>query len=127
MLPQVAATAAMEDELEVAAPARRGPVRSALAVLLTILAVLTLWSALLAPNQTDDLTLERFLRLPLEVIVVLALALVLPKTARRALAWVLGPVIGLLLLVKLLDMGFFLGFDRPFNPVDDWSNAGIGI
>ncbi len=110
-----------------AAPVHRGPVRTALAVVLTILAVVILWFALLAPNHTEQLTLERFARLPLEVIVVLALALVLPRTARRVMAWILGPVIGLLLLVKFLDMGFFLGFDRPFNPVDDWSYASIGI
>ena len=24
-------------------------------------------------------------------------------------------------------MGFFAAFDRPFDPVDDWSYAGIGI
>ena len=38
-----------------------------------------------------------------------------------------GPLLGLLLLVKILDIGFFTAFDRPFNPVDDWSYAGIGI
>jgi hypothetical protein len=36
-------------------------------------------------------------------------------------------VLGLLVLVKLLDLGFFVAFDRPFNPVDDWSYAPIGI
>jgi hypothetical protein len=30
-------------------------------------------------------------------------------------------------LVKVLDMGFFTAFDRPFNPVDDWSYAGRGV
>jgi hypothetical protein len=32
-----------------------------------------------------------------------------------------------LVLVKLLDIGFFVAFDRPFNPVDDWSYASIGV
>ena len=50
-----------------------------------------------------------------------------PATARRILAWVVGPVLGLLVLVKLLDFGFFTAFDRPFNPVDDWSYTSIGI
>ena len=31
------------------------------------------------------------------------------------------------MLVKVLDIGFFTAFDRPFNPVDDLSYAGIGI
>ena len=30
-------------------------------------------------------------------------------------------------LVKVLDMGLFTAFDRPFDPVDDWSYTGIGI
>jgi hypothetical protein len=29
--------------------------------------------------------------------------------------------------VKLLDVGFFTAFDRPFNPVEDWGYASIGI
>ena len=39
----------------------------------------------------------------------------------------IGPALGLLVVVKLLDLGFFIAFDRPFNPVDDWSYASIGI
>ncbi len=109
------------------APVRRGPVRTGLTVVLSILAVVVLWVALLAPNRTGSLSPSTFARLPLEVIVILALALILPTRSRRAMAWIVGPVIGVLLLVKLLDMGFFAGFDRPFNPVDDWSYAGIGI
>ena len=43
------------------------------------------------------------------------------------LAVVVGAVLSVLVLVKVLDMGFFTAFDRPFDPVDDWSYAGIGI
>ena len=57
----------------------------------------------------------------------IALALVLPGTARRLLVWVVGPLLGLLVLAKLLDLGFFTAFDRPFNPVDDWSYAALGV
>jgi hypothetical protein len=32
-----------------------------------------------------------------------------------------------LVVVKLLDVGFFTAFDRPFKPVDDSSYVGIGI
>ena len=39
----------------------------------------------------------------------------------------IGPALGLLIVVKLLDLGFFTAFDRPFNPVEDWSYASIGI
>ena len=68
-----------------------------------------------------------FVRVPLEGIVVIALALVLPGTGRRLLAWVVGPALGLLVIVKLLDFGFFTAFDRPFNPIDDWRYTSIGI
>ena len=95
--------------------------------MLTILAILLVWVALVAPNQPSRLTASAFLRIPLEGLVVIALALVLPAAARRPLAWVVGPALGLLVLVKILDFGFFTTFDRPFDPVGDWSYAGIGI
>jgi hypothetical protein len=66
-------------------------------------------------------------RLPLEGILVIALALALPTTGRRVLAWVVGPVLGLLLIVKVLDLGLYTAFDRPFDPIADWRYTGIGI
>ena len=86
-----------------------------------------MWAALVAPNQLGRLTPGAFVRIPLEGLVVIALALVLPTTTRRLLACVLGPVLGLLVIVKILDMGFFEAFDRPFNPIADGSYTGIGI
>jgi phosphatidylglycerophosphate synthase len=109
-----------------AAPSR-GRVRTSIAVVLTILALLVVWVALVAPNQLGRLTPSAFARLPLEGLVVIALALVLPATPRRLLACVVGPVLGLLVIVKILDMGFFEAFDRPFDPVADGSYTGIGI
>jgi phosphatidylglycerophosphate synthase len=106
---------------------RRGRVRTSIAVVLTILAALLVWGALVAPDHPSRLTPSTFVRLPLEGIVVISLALALPATARRVLAWVVGPALGLLVIVKLLDIGFFATFDRPFDPVADWSYAGIGI
>jgi phosphatidylglycerophosphate synthase len=94
---------------------------------LTILALLLVWAALVAPNQPSHLTPSAFARLPLEGVVVIALALVLPVTSRRLLAWVVGPALGLLVMVKILDIGFFATFDRPFDPGEDWKYAGIGI
>ena len=85
------------------------------------------WVALVAPDQLGRLTPGAFVRLPLEGLVVIALALVLPPTGRRFLACVVGPVLGLLVIVKVLDMGFFEAFDRPFDPVADGSYTGIGI
>jgi phosphatidylglycerophosphate synthase len=97
------------------------------AVVLTMLALVLVWVALVAPNRPWLLTPAAFVRLPLEGIVVLTLAVVLPTRARRIVPWIVGPALGVLVVVKLLDLGFFIAFDRPFNPVDDWSYASIGI
>jgi len=97
------------------------------AVVLTVLALVVFWIALVAPTQPWRLTPGAFARLPLEGIVVVAVAAVLPARARRFVPWVIGPLLGALVLVKLLDIGFFIAFDRPFNPVDDWSYGPIAI
>ena len=97
------------------------------AVVLTALALALVWVALVAPTRPWLLTPGAFVRLPLEGIVVVVLAVVLPTGARRLLPWVMGPVLGLLVLVKLLDLAFFIAFDRPFNPVDDRSYASLGM
>ncbi|HVV57807.1 MAG TPA: CDP-alcohol phosphatidyltransferase family protein [Gaiellaceae bacterium] len=97
------------------------------AFVLTVLALAVVWAALVAPIQPWRLTPGSFVRLPLEGIAVVVLAAVLPARVRRLVPWVVGPALGLVVLVKLLDIGFFIAFDRPFNPVNDWSYASIGI
>jgi hypothetical protein len=93
----------------------------------TLLAFVVVWAALVTPTKPWLLTPAEFLRLPLEGIVVVALAVVLPSRVRRILPWVVGPALGVLVLLKILDIGFFVAFDRPFNPVDDWSFFSFGI
>jgi phosphatidylglycerophosphate synthase len=107
--------------------ATRGRVRTSIAAGLTIGAILLVWAALVAPDHPSRLTPSAFVRLPLEGIVVVALALALPTTGRRVLAWVVGPALGLLVIVKVLDMGLYTVFDRPFDPIADWRYTGIGI
>ncbi|HEV8451090.1 MAG TPA: CDP-alcohol phosphatidyltransferase family protein [Gaiellales bacterium] len=107
--------------------AGRGRVRVAVSAVITVLAFLLVWAALVAPDEPGRFTPGAFVKLPLEGVIVIALALALPAPARRLLAWVVGPAIGLLIVVKVLDFGFFTAFDRPFNPGDDWSYTHIGI
>lgn len=104
-----------------------GSVRAGLAVALTVLALLLVWSAFVAPNHPRDLNLGTFARVPLELLVVVAVGALLPAMPRRVLAVVVGALLSLTLLVKLLDIGFFTAFDRPFRPLDDTSYLGIGI
>jgi phosphatidylglycerophosphate synthase len=105
----------------------RGPLRTGIAVALTVLALLLVWAALVAPNQPSQLTVGAFARLPLELFVVVALAVLLPAIPRRVMAVIGGAVLAVLLVVKVLDMGFITAFDRPFDPVSDSSYVGIGI
>jgi phosphatidylglycerophosphate synthase len=93
---------------------------------LTILALLFVWFALVAPNEPIALEPGAFLRLPLEGLVLIAAAALLPAKGRRVLVWVVGPLLALLVLLKLLDITFFTAFDRPFDPYQDLSYAGIG-
>jgi phosphatidylglycerophosphate synthase len=108
-------------------PPRRERLRTGIAVALTVLALLLVWAALVAPNQPRHLNLGAFARLPIELLVVVAVAALLPATPRRVLAAVAGAVLSVLVLVKVLDIGFFTAFDRPFQPLDDSGYVGIGI
>ena len=95
---------------------RRGPLPRGIATALTVLAVLLVWVALVAPDQPSRFTLDAFVRLPVELLVVAAVAAVAPATPRRVLAVVVGAVLGALVLVKVLNMGFYTAFDRPSSP-----------
>jgi phosphoglycerol transferase MdoB-like AlkP superfamily enzyme len=106
---------------------RRGPVRTGVATALTILAVLIVWAALVAPNQPQTVTLIAFFRIPLEGLVLIALAAVLPTIPRRVVAGLVGPVLALLVILKILDVVFFTLFARPFSIIGDAGEAGIGI
>jgi phosphatidylglycerophosphate synthase len=110
-----------------AAPVERGPLRVGVGVALTVVALLLVWVALVAPNQPSHLTFSAFVRIPLELLVVIGLAVLLPAAPRRVLVVIVGVVLSALVVVKVLDMGFFTAFDRPFKPVDDSSYVGIGI
>jgi phosphatidylglycerophosphate synthase len=105
----------------------RAPLPAGVAVALTILALLLVWGALVAPDLPGRLTLGEFARLPVELLVVIALGALLPRAPRRVLAVVAGLLLALLAIVKVLDIGFITAFDRPFDPVSDSSYVGIGI
>jgi hypothetical protein len=101
-----------------------GRVPAAAGAALTVLAGLLVWGALVVPNQPVALVPSAFVRLPLEGLVLIAVAVLLPPTGRRVLAWVIGPALGLVVVLKILDVGFFGAFDRPFDPYQDVGYAG---
>jgi phosphatidylglycerophosphate synthase len=116
-----------QSDLPVATRLKRGPLRTAIGVVLTVLAGVLVWAALVAPDQPQALTPAAFMRVPLEGLVLIALAIILPTTARRVLAAVLGPALALLVILKILDIAFFKAFTRPFDLIGDAGNAGVGI
>ncbi|MGY1770947.1 CDP-alcohol phosphatidyltransferase family protein [Blastococcus sp. SYSU D00813] len=85
------------------------------------------WAALVLPPRLDLLTPAAFARIPLEGLVLVAVALALPSRARRAVAAGAGVVLGVLVVVKLLDVGFTAQLGRRFDPVVDWSSFGPAI
>ena len=94
---------------------------------ITLLAAVLVWFALVVPIRIDWFVPGAFVRLPLAGLLIVALALVLPSLTRRVVAITFGLLLGLLLLLKLLDMGFFAVFARPFDMLNDWYYFAPGL
>ena len=105
-----------------------GP-RTRLAVRLTIvvLAIALVWGDLLAPDQAWQFTPAAFVRIPLEGLVLVAVALVLPPRPRRIVAAAAGILLGVLTFAKILNIAFYEFADRAFNPVYDWVSIGPAL
>jgi phosphatidylglycerophosphate synthase len=78
-------------------------------------------AALLVPNEPTALTPGAFLRIPAEGLFAVAVLLALPWRHGRVVAAVAGLVLGLLTVLKALDLGFSAVLARPFDPVTDWT------
>ncbi|HXD64581.1 MAG TPA: CDP-alcohol phosphatidyltransferase family protein [Solirubrobacteraceae bacterium] len=94
---------------------------------LTLVAVVILWAALVFPDQPSDLSFTGFLRIPLEGLALIALASVLPRIPQRIFAGVIGPLIALVVVFKVLDIGFLETFNRRLDILSDYSQVGTGI
>ncbi len=91
---------------------------------LTVLALVLVWVGLTLPNRVEDLGVAELVRLPLEALVLVALAVLLPPRWRDLLAVTFGVVLALVTVAKALDMGFFFALNRSFDPVIDWTYTG---
>ena len=107
--------------------ARRARVRKGVGVVLTVLAGVVVWVALVTPYEPKDLTLSGFLTIPLELLVLVALAAVLPRTPRRVLAVSFGLVLAVVVVLKVINYEMFTLYDRPYDPLGDTSQLGNGI
>ena len=101
--------------------------RRALRLAITVLAVVLVWGVLVAPDRALQLTPAAFARIPVEGLVLVAIALVLPPWPRRIVAAVAGILFVLLTIVKILNIAFYLEIGRPFNPVFGWADIGPAI
>src|SRR5215471_8169937 len=101
--------------------------RRAVRLTVTMLAVALVWVVLLAPDRFYQLTPAAFVRIPLEGLVLVAVALVLPAWPRRIMAAVAGILFSLLTLLKILNMAFYETIGRAFNPVLDWRDISPAI
>lgn len=107
-------------------PSRDGA-RRVLSVALTVLAVVAVWAVLVLPQTPDALSPSGFLRVPVEALVLVVLVVLLPPRWRGPTAVGFGVVLGLLLIVKVLNIGFRVVFGRDFDPVIDWAYLGPGV
>jgi len=107
-------------EFETRRPAWAAPVAD-------VVAVGVLWLALTLPSRPDRLSWTAPLTIPLELLLFLALARMLPRAWGRVLAVAGGLLLTVTFLVTLLDLGFYEGLDRPFDPLTDPGYLGSGI
>ncbi|MFP5371174.1 MAG: sulfatase-like hydrolase/transferase, partial [Actinomycetes bacterium] len=84
-------------------------------------------SVLVLPERLFRLTPAGFLRIPLEGLALVGLALLLPSRWVRVVATVAGAVLGLVTVVRIFDLGFRDVLHRPVNPVNDWRLFGPAV
>ncbi len=95
----------------------------------TLAAFAGLWLALVLPDPTDGLGSDDLVGIPAEGLVLVAAALVLPPRLRTWAAVGFGALAGLLVVLRIVNAGFDVVLDRPFDPLGDWGyfRSGIGV
>ncbi|MEO7124553.1 MAG: hypothetical protein ABI382_01615 [Nakamurella sp.] len=98
------------------------------AALVTVLAGVLVWVSLALPS-TMGILLNRswYFQLPLAALILGVAAVSIPRRALRVVALIFGTLIGALVIVKALNIGFHSVFDRGFDIVGDWYYLGPGI
>ncbi|MER6671868.1 sulfatase [Streptomyces sp. NPDC000983] len=99
---------------------RRPRAARGVSVSVTVLAGVLLLCALVLPNRVERLTFDAFVRIPAEGVLLAGLLLSLPPRPRRIAAVTTGALLGVLTVLKFLDMGFYQVLARPFDLVLDW-------
>ncbi|HEX9030255.1 MAG TPA: CDP-alcohol phosphatidyltransferase family protein, partial [Streptosporangiaceae bacterium] len=101
--------------------------RPALRRAITVLSFVLVWGVLIAPDRVLRFSVAAFVRIPLEGLALIAVALVLPARPRRIVAAVAGLLFALLTLDKILNLAFYQQIGRAFNPVLDLGDISPAI
>ncbi len=104
----------------------RGPRRWGMRLVVAALLALV-WGGLLIPVLPGEVVAPAPLRLPGEAIVTVAILLLLPAAARRVAAPLLGLLIGIVLLVKIVDIAVYAVLDRPLDLITAGSTIGSAL
>ena len=101
-------------------------IRKFLFLLIFILAIISLFIALVIPNRLSDIYADSFLRLPLEFLL-FGLVFLVQGRWGKLLRWFAASVLAIGVIFKIADMATFNVFARPFNPVFDAYLLGNGM
>jgi phosphatidylglycerophosphate synthase len=101
--------------------------RRAVRLTILVLAVVLVWADLVVPDRAWQFTPAAFARIPVELLVLIAVALVLPAWPRRIVAALAGILLGVLTFAKVLNLGAYEIVDRAFNPVNDWASIAPAV
>jgi phosphatidylglycerophosphate synthase len=94
--------------------------------LVTAIAGIGLWLALVQPSILDGIGPGDLIRIPIEGLVLVGLAVVLPAPARRIVAIAAGVALALVVLLRSLGAGFNFVLGREFHLLGDWPNVRKG-
>jgi hypothetical protein len=106
-----------------AAPARRSRFRRWQRAW-SVVAGLVVLGAFVVPDDLGQARVGALVRLPVEVLVAVGLVLVVPARARRPVAAAAGALLGLLAVLKVVDLGFSATQGRSFDLLLDWPLLG---
>jgi len=93
----------------------------------TAVALSVLWFGLVHPSLTDGIGPRDLIRIPVEGLALVGVALVLPAWARRVVAVLAGVALAVLAVLRLVDLGFTLVLARDFHLIGDLPNIRKGF
>jgi len=95
--------------------------------IVTVIAVVVLWVALVQPSILGGVGPGDLIRIPLEGLLVVGLAALIPPGAGRIVAVLGGVALTLVILLRALGAGFSFVLAREFHLVGDWPNVRKGF